>query len=364
MAALCVAALAGCQGADDTASGSDAVSASDAAEPSIKYIKGNFTYEECVELPDYKGLELTRISTEVTDEDVDTYISSLVTPEAVNDKDAVCAMGDVANIDYDGTVDGEARDGMSAAGFDLTLGSHSFISGFEEGIVGMKVGEEKDLTLTFPDDYYSEDLQGVEAVFHVKVNSIKRYPEVTDEWVSEFTDGEYKTADEYKESIKEELSKTQQDQSDSQLMMDAWDQVMTGAKFIAVPEDYVKKEMEAYDEQLEEYAGYYDQTVDEYLETLGMSKSDYEKQKLQYAEENAKNLILIEAIWEKEGMSTDDDTYKDQMAKICEANQMSEEELKEAYGEEIVETYCKQYAVMGKLVEMANITESAQDSQH
>ena len=144
-------------------------------EEDMKYLK-DFDPSKYVTLGEYKGMNITIPKTEVTDEDVDSYIDYLLSANEsyvdITDRD-VAQNGDVANIDYEGKKDGVAFDGGTAQGYDLNLGSGVFIDGFEDGVVGMKVGETKDLTLTFPDNYANEDLAGAEVVFTVTLNSIK-----------------------------------------------------------------------------------------------------------------------------------------------------------------------------------------------
>ncbi len=116
----------------------------------------------------------------------------------MTDPDAQAREGDTVNIAFEGTRDGEAFEGGSSDSYDLVLGSGRMIPGFEEGIIGMKIGETKDLNLTFPDDYQEESLQGAHVVFSVTVNSIRRAPEPTDAWVEEYTEGEYTTVEGYR----------------------------------------------------------------------------------------------------------------------------------------------------------------------
>ena len=132
------------------------------------------TVEPEVELGEYKGLEGKEIDAEVTEEDVNEQIEALLAQytELVV-KDGEVAEGDVANIDFKGFVDGEAFEGGEAEGHDLEIGSGTFIPGFEEQLVGLKAGDEKDVKVTFPEEYQAEELQGKEATFEVKVNEVK-----------------------------------------------------------------------------------------------------------------------------------------------------------------------------------------------
>lgn len=152
-----------------------------------------------VKLGDYKNLEVTETKTEITDADVEDYISQQLTYKAEEiTEDRPVQENDTVNIDYTGYLDGEAFDGGSATDSDLLIGSNSFIDGFESGLIGKSKGEEVTLDLTFPDPYSNNpDLAGKPVQFKVKINAIKAAPELTDEWVKNNTDKQ--TVDEYKD---------------------------------------------------------------------------------------------------------------------------------------------------------------------
>lgn len=166
--------------------------------------KAAVTVKPEVEISDYKGLEVTKKSTEVTDEDVDAEIkkvqdrnSRLVTVE-----DRAAESGDVAVIDFEGFVDGVAFEGGKAEHYSLNLGAGQFIPGFEEQIVGHNIGEEFDITVTFPEDYQAEELAGKEAVFKIKLHELKKreLPEVDDEFVKDVS--EFDNLEDYKADLR------------------------------------------------------------------------------------------------------------------------------------------------------------------
>ncbi len=174
------------------------------------YLK-NITASDYVELCDYSNIPITvAAETEVTDDMVDNYVNYTLSSDAsyqeVTDHDTV-ENGDTVNIDYTGTKDGEKFDGGSATGYDLVIGSGSFIDGFEDGLIGHKVGETVELNLTFPDDYSNTDLAGQDVVFTVTINKIEQLvtPELTDEWVAEQDISNVSTVDEYKDYVRNQL---------------------------------------------------------------------------------------------------------------------------------------------------------------
>ena len=164
--------------------------------------------EPTVKLGNYKGLNVKKEEATVSDEEVQNHINSLLQEYAeLAVKDGKVENGDVAIIDFEGFKDGVAFDGGKGENYSLTIGSHSFIPGFEEGIVGMSKGEEKDLELTFPEDYMSEELKGQKVVFKVKVNEIKSriVPELDEEFFADLGMDNIKTKEDLEKSIKEEI---------------------------------------------------------------------------------------------------------------------------------------------------------------
>ncbi len=174
---------------------------------------------EVTSLGEYKGLEVTRLSTDVTDEELDARIQSILdaNPEYVAITDRAAKNGDIVDIDYVGLKDGVAFDGGTAQGYKLELGSHSFIDGFEEGLVGAKTGEERSLNLTFPKQYHSEELAGQAVVFEVTVNGIeeKKDAVLDDNFVQRMSD--FGTVDEFKEDTLADMQKEKEEQADRQL---------------------------------------------------------------------------------------------------------------------------------------------------
>ena len=151
---------------------------------------------------DYSALKIPKKEVKVSDSDVQTEIDTILSSyNQVTDRKV--KKGDTVNIDYKGMVDGKEFDGGTASGASLKIGSGTFIDGFEDGIIVMKKGQTKDLDLTFPEEYSSEELAGQEVVFKVTLQSFKRAPELTDDWAAKNTD--CKTAEDYKKEIRKTL---------------------------------------------------------------------------------------------------------------------------------------------------------------
>ena len=230
--------------AGETADGEENDAALEELE-ALPLVDGEFVLEDCIRLGEYKGLELTRTVEAVTDEDVESYVNSLMTPEEVTDESATVQEGDTVNIAYEGTQDGVAFEGGTSESADLVIGSGRFIDGFEDGLIGMKAGESRDLNLTFPEDYRSEEMQGAEVVFHVTVHTISRPTELTDAWVEENTDGAYGTADEFRQYVRENLETNRQNTAEQTLRQEAWTMIQENSEFLQLPASYVEEgEME------------------------------------------------------------------------------------------------------------------------
>lgn len=328
----------GTEAASETSSETESSTETEAAAAE----RPDYTALDYVTLGEYKGLAVTLASTAVTDEEIDAEITSTLSQKDKLEtlEEGTVEEGDIANIDYEGTKDGEAFDGGTDKGFDLTIGSGTFIEGFEEGLVGKNIGESVDLDLTFPENYQSTDLAGQAVVFHVTINSVKRAPELTDELAAEISDSQYKTVDEYRASVEATLKEGKASTRDSQKINDLMTQVYNNATINDYPEELV-----AFIKQ--QYVDYYTQ----YAEQSEMSLSDFIEQNLQTTEEEfntsmeemAKQSIrqemLLKAIAETEKLELTDEEYQTRAQEY--ADQMGldgVEGLEAQYGEKLVQT--------------------------
>ncbi len=322
---------------------------------------GNFSLEECVKIPEYKGLELTK-TVYTYDDYVKYYIISLAETSEATDENTTVEKGYTVNIAYEGKIDGETFDGGSSDSYDLMIGSHSFIDGFEDGLVGMKKGEETDLNLKFPDDYSSTDVAGKDVVFHVTINSIS-VPETQDDaWVESYTDGEYTTMDDYREYLSNTVKESLESSSESALKNEAWSAVYNETDFIILPQSYIDQGGELFVSNVESQAETYGySSVDEYYEAAGVSEDDVEEYKQEYAESYAKSRLMAEAVLDAEGIATDGDEINAMYDQLAQDNNMTLDELKEQYTEAYVYLYAVCTTVNDKLIEYANVTEKTEE---
>ena len=295
-------------------------------------IEFQVTVEPAATLGDMSGLKYECNVDEVSDEDMHNEIEHIRNRYAEEvDKIEAASEGDIVNIDYVGTKDGVAFDGGSANGYDLTLGSHSFIPGFEEGVIGMKPEEEKDLELTFPEDYHAEELKGAAVIFHVKVNSIrnKTLPEVNDELAQDVLGKEDAKVDDLKAKVKEQLETSRKNRAESE----ATEKLMQEfAKTVEVDVPQVMIDRRAA------------QMVDDYLNRMsyqGIKPADFLRITNQKVEDliegykpDAAQLVKMElglkALAKRDAISVDDASVDEEIQRMATAYGMKPEDVRAA----------------------------------
>ena len=309
---------------------------------------------------EYKGLELTRTSQPVTDDDVQAEINYNLEDNGTEVKDGTVENGDTVTINFTGTIDGKEFDGGSAEDYELVVGDGEMIDGFEDGIVGMKSGETKELDLTFPDDYYEESVAGKAVVFKVTLQKFTRPAELTDEWVAENT--EYKTVDEYRAAVKTQLEDTAVQTADYELYSDAWNEVQAASEIKDYPKEDVDAAKKSYQELNEKYVKDAGMEMADFLKSQGMSEEDYESECQQYAESKVEQNLIVQGIMDAEGLSIDDEeTQKLKDDLIEEYGFASIDEMIETYGEQEVNESLALLRVERFIVDNANVTEVAGD---
>lgn len=345
--AMCMAAGAvGCSGtnSNDSSSGSSA----EAGGKGSQIV--DVDVADYVELGDYKGIELTKESSDVTDEQVEATIESeLQTKAQTLGADETAELGDIVNIDYVGTIDGEEFDGGSTdgQGTDLELGSGSYIEGFEDQLVGAKTGETREVNVTFPEDYGSEELANKAAVFTVTVNSVKRPAELTDEWVAENTD--MKTVDEYHQSVVDSLQQSAEDGAVLTMKNTAWNEVISGSTVNEYPEDLLEEEIDLVKSEMEtsyESAGL---ELSDFLEQMGMTEEDYDTQCTELAQTRLQMILVAQAIIDQEGLSLDNEAYDDLRQDVVSSygaededtvvDQIGEKRFNQVFGVEVAKQF-------------------------
>lgn len=335
----------------------------EAEETEAKAERPDYQASDYVTLGEYKGLKV-EIDLTASEAEIDKEIHSAVSSADMMEKmtEGTVEEGDIVNIDYEGKLNGEAFDGGTAKGSDLEIGSHSFIDGFEDGLIGVAVGETVDLNLTFPENYFSTDLAGQEVVFTVTVHEIKRVPELTDDIVSAVTEGEYTTVDDYKASIRASLEEEKEAQKDSMVITDLLIQISSSATINEYPEELVAygvQEMTDYYSQLAE--SYSMELIDFISMSFGMTEEVFNEQIELAVQQNLQQEMYLKAIAEAEGIELTEEEYAAGCEKYAETYGMeSGEDIVEAYGESVVRLSLLQEKVFDFLMENAVIEEVAE----
>ena len=311
-----------------------------------------------VTIGDYKGFTLDRYTQAVTDDDVDAQISYELQDKVTEVTDGTVENGDTVTINYTGTVDGKEFDGGSAQDYDLVVGEGSMgIDGFEEGLIGMKKGETKELTLTLPEGYSENDsLSGKEAVFKITLQKFARVPELTDDGVAANTD--YKTVDEYKQSVRDELEKQADMAADNQLYEDAWYEVLDASEVKKYPEEDIKKAEENHKADTEQTAKDNDMELSDLLESWGMTEEDFDEECKSYAESKVEQNLIVQGIIDAEGLSLNDketEELKDNL--LLDYGAPSIDKLIEWYGEDEVNESLALLRVEKFIVDQSTVNE-------
>lgn len=309
-------------------------------------------FEEYVKLAEYKGLEKSEIKVSVSDEEVQTQIKSNLksTAETVEKTEGKVKDGDTANINYEGKKDGVAFEGGTAEGYDLVIGSGTFIPGFEEGLIGKKIGGTYDIDLTFPEDYGSEDLAGQDVVFTVKINSVKStvVPEYTADWVKENSDVE--TKKDYEVLIKDQLIEQKEETAKNNIMADLWNQVVSESKITQYPQELVDEYVAEIEAQYELMAETYGVELETLWEQQGIdSKETYDAKNEQAAKAYVKEQLVMYNIAAVEDLTYSDEEADEIRTAIDEAG-FDDESFKQQYGQDI-ETYIDAALTFSKVSE-------------
>ena len=350
------AAAAATTAAETTAAETSAAAAESTAAETQAPLEAPESYGN-VTLGDYKGVEVEVRDVNVTDDEVQSYVDSLVSsnPE-MNEVDRAAKEGDTVNIDYVGKKDGVAFEGGTAQGYDLTLGSGTFIDGFESGLVGAKKGDKIDLNLTFPEEYGNTELAGQAVVFEVTVNAVKESTDakLNDEWVENYTNGNQTTVAEFLDETKKEMQE-QREQSEHTIELNSLiGSVIENSTFEVNPEA-IEYEAQKMMQNSQMSLAQYGIDLDSYLSMVGMTKEDYETQMRTNGEEYAKMKLLVQEIAAREGM--DQLTEADYKA-IEKQYGYSKQMLIEMAGQEAVDFETLYMKVSDYLLDNANKVEA------
>lgn len=317
-----------------------------------------------VKLGDYKGLELTELPTEVTDEDIDSEIDKLLNRHAelvVKDGDA--EGGDTVVIDYVGSIDGVEFEGGSAKNHSLKLGSNTFIPGFEVQLVGIKAGEDRDVIVTFPEDYHAEDLQGKEAVFKVHCHEVKEriLPELDDEFVKDLELEGIETVEQLKEDARKRLTEQKETAAKNHLIDTAVELASQNAT-INIPDEMIYEEAHRMLHDAEHQLQNSGISLDLYMQMTGQTHDQLVDQFKGDAEKRIRYNLTLEAIADQEGIEASEEDINNEMEKIAEQYNVSVEQVKKLYSDTSSLAYgIRLQKAMDFIVEHANKVTSTKE---
>lgn len=282
-----------------------------------------------VTLGEYKGLEVTEMSTAVTAEEVEEELKRLQErhAELVPVEEGAAQLGDIAVIDFEGFIDGEAFEGGQGEKHSLELGSNSFIPGFEDGVVGMAKEEEKDIQVTFPEDYHVDDLKGKVATFKVKVHDIKRknLPELDDEFAKDVS--EFESLEEFKKDLEEKIKARKERELRLHQEQTVIEKAAENATFV-LPSVMVENEVNNMVEEFESRLRSQGMNMELYYQFTNQTEEALKEQMKPDAEKRVRNNLVLEAIAKVEGLETTDEDLEKELQSMAEMYQRSVEEIR------------------------------------
>lgn len=297
----------------------------------------NFTFitEPTVELGEYKNLKVKKPTVKVTKEEVKDKIDSLLKgyAELVVKEDGKVENGDVAVIDFEGFKDGVAFEGGKGENYSLEIGSNTFIPGFEDGVIGMKKDETKDLNLSFPSDYGMADLAGQEVVFKVTVKEIKNkvVPELDEEFFEDLAYEDVKTKEDLEKKMKEEIKHQKEHEAEHKYVDDLLEAATSNMK-IELDDELVDYETEHMYKDFMDRMAMQGITEDIYLQYAGTTKEDIVSHMKEEASKRLKNSYLLNAIIKEEKIEVSEEETNTEIENIAKENNVDKEEVIKAFG--------------------------------
>ncbi len=285
-----------------------------------------------VKLGEYKGIEVKQVSAEVTEEDVETEINKMqeqnarmvtVEDRPVSDKDSIL-------LNFCGSVDGVEFEGGKAENYSLVVGSNTFIPGFEEQLIGMNAGDSKDVVVTFPEDYHSEDLKGKEAVFAVEINEIKetQLPHIDDEFVKDTT--EFETLEELKNDIRAKAAENKKKSAEDAMKNEVVEKLAENIE-VEIPEVMVKNEVDNMLKDFENNLRYQGMDLNTYYQYTGTSKEILEDQMKEDAEKRVRISLAVDAVSKSEGVEATEEDMEAEYKKMADIYKLEVEKIKEIF---------------------------------
>ena len=289
------------------------------------------------ELGQYTGYKLGKSEPEVSEEEVDASLEELRKQNAtVTPKDGQAENGDIVVIDFEGFVDGVPFEGGEAKNHELELGSHSFIEGFEDQLVGSSAGIEVDVKVKFPDNYGPEEIAGKDAVFHVKVNEVKQkvLPPLDDEFVKDVNLPNVETVEQLRDNRREQLLRQKQAQAKNEYLNKLFEEIKKVSKF-DIPEEILADETANQRKQLENKLQQSGLNIEQYLALTRMSEEQLNEQLKAEAQKGLETFLIMDAVSQKQEITISDEELEFELAKMADQYQMTIDQIKQALSQQM-----------------------------
>ena len=282
-----------------------------------------------VTLGKYKGIEIKKHEYTVSDEEVEHELGHMAEKNAriVTVEDRAVENNDITVIDFEGFVDGKAFEGGKAENYELTIGSNSFIPGFEDQIIGMKLEEERDIKVKFPEEYFSKELAGKDATFKIKLHEIKKkeMPEINDDLAKDVS--EFDTIDELKASIRESIEKQNETKTKYETEDEAIEAVCKNAK-VEIPSGMIELETENMEKDMESRLGYQGMNLEGYLQMIGKTRQEFRDEYKPQAEKQVKSRLVLEAVANDAKIEVTEEEISSKIAEMAKMYGQKEEDVK------------------------------------
>lgn len=314
-----------------------------------------FVVNVCVKpeatVKDYKGIEVKKVSTRVTKKDVEAELEKIREKNAriVTVEDRELKNGDISIIDFEGFTDGKAFEGGKAENFELTIGSGQFIPGFEDQMIGMKVDEQREINVKFPEEYHAKDLAGKDATFKVKLHEIKEkvLPEIDDEFAKDVS--EFDNLEDYKKDLNKKIKADKENHAKMDMEQEAIDKFIEKVE-VNIPEEMIDSEVDKMVEEMNANLSYQGLNIDQYLQYMGTTLDEYKKQMRDQAQRRIKLDLGLEYVAKEEKVEVED---KDIDKKIRElAAQYGNKDDDSLLKNENARNYMKQQLVYEKTMKV------------
>ncbi len=315
-----------------------------------------FEVEPEVKLGEYTGLAYNVKETSVSDEELDAEINRMrKTYAEMTTVEGEAENGDTVVIDYTGFKDGVEFDGGKAEGHHLVLGSNSFIPGFEDQLVGVKAGEDREINLTFPEDYFAEELKGAPVVFKVHVSEVKRevLPELNDEFAEDVNIPGVETVDDLKGKVRERLETNKKNSAENEAEEGLMNSLAETAE-VEIPESMIKQEEQYLVNQLASRVQQFGMNFNDYIKAMGKTVEQIMEDYKENAEKQVKLRLVLEAIAKKENLLPTEEQVEEEFKKIADQYQMEVEKVKSALDAEMIKNDLKVSLAVDFVKEKAN----------